>query len=107
MAGHTFTVYQSADFPNCDFITISPSIQTVNHGGGSFNASVLLATQTQCSWTASANVSWITITSGSSGTGNGTISYTVSTNNSGAIRSGTISATGYGATANQTVTQKQ
>ena len=31
-----------------------------------------------CAWTATSNASWITINSGSSGTGNGSVGYTVS-----------------------------
>jgi hypothetical protein len=42
-----------------------------------------------CLWTASSNVSWITVTSGASGTGNGTLNYSVEAN-AGATRTGTI-----------------
>src|SRR5207253_5812204 len=46
------------------------------------------------------NVTWLSITSGGSGTGNGTVSYTVSSNSSTA-RSGTITAGGQTFTVNQ------
>ena len=52
--------------------------------GGSGNITV--TTQSGCAWSASSGVSWITITSGSSGTGSGTVVYSV-TSNSGAARS--------------------
>ena len=41
-----------------------------------------------CTWTATSNASWITITSGSSGTGNGTVSYSVSSNTDTSQRTG-------------------
>jgi len=43
-----------------------------------------------CIWTAVANERWITITSGNSGTGNGTVSYSVSANTAGNGRIGSI-----------------
>lgn len=46
-----------------------------------------------CSWTASENLSWISITSGGS-SGNGTVSYSVSANTSTGSRSGTITIAG-------------
>ena len=39
--------------------------------------SVLVTAGTGCAWTATSNASWITITSGSSGSGNGTVNYSV------------------------------
>jgi len=43
-----------------------------------------------CEWTASVDVPWITITSGGSGTGNGTITYSVEANVLSASRTGHI-----------------
>ncbi len=45
---------------------------------------------TTCAWTATSNASWITVTSGASGTGNGIVNYSVAANNTGAARTGTI-----------------
>jgi hypothetical protein len=47
-----------------------------------------------CSWTAVSNVSWITIVSGKSGTGNGTVKYSVSQNTATASRTGTLTIGG-------------
>jgi len=47
-----------------------------------------------CAWTAGSNVSWLTITSGSSGRGNGTVSYAVAANSSTVTRTGTITIAG-------------
>jgi hypothetical protein len=71
--------------------SISPTSQSFNSSGGT--GSVDVTTQSGCSWTAISNVSWITITSGSSGTGNGTVNYSVSTN-TGSQRTGTITIAG-------------
>jgi hypothetical protein len=46
-----------------------------------------VSTQSTCPWTAASGVSWLTITSGSSGTGNGTVRYSVSANTSSTSRS--------------------
>jgi len=59
--------------------------------GGTFSASVTNPTPGGCSWTATSTVSWITITSGGSGSGAGTVSYTVAPYNGGtSTRQGTI-----------------
>jgi hypothetical protein len=40
------------------------------------------------------NASWISVTSGSSGTGNGTVSFTVAANTTGSDRNGTLTIAG-------------
>jgi hypothetical protein len=47
-----------------------------------------------CSWTATRSGSWITITSGASGTGNGTVGYRVSANGGSSSRTGTLTVAG-------------
>ena len=54
------------------------------------------------SWTAASNVSWITITSGASGTGPGVVQYTVQPATDPASRSGTITVQGVAYTITQT-----
>src|SRR4051812_42004891 len=76
--------------PSCTY-AILPTGQTIVAAGGT--GSIAVTAGSTCSWTASANVPWITITSGDKGTGPGTVAFTVSTN-SGASRSGVISAAG-------------
>jgi hypothetical protein len=66
---------------------ISPS--SFAAGAASRGGSVGVITATGCAWTATPSVPWITITAGGSGSGNGTVSFTVATN-TGAPRSGTI-----------------
>jgi len=58
------------------------------------SSTITLGTSTSpCSWTATSNAAWITITGGSSGTGNGTVTYNVAAN-TGAVRTGTITIAG-------------
>ena len=73
--GETFTITQ--DGADCQF-TLNPTEQTysASSNSGSFN----VTTQTGCSWTAGENCEWVEITSGSSGTGSGTVNYNVEAN---------------------------
>ncbi|MCB9250825.1 MAG: T9SS type A sorting domain-containing protein [Flavobacteriales bacterium] len=71
---------------------LSSSTKNFDYNGGS--SSVNINTSNGCQWTASSPQNWINITSGSSGKGNGTISYTVSNNPNTSPRYGTISAGG-------------
>jgi hypothetical protein len=59
----------------------------------------VLTNGSQCSWTASSNVSWIVVTPGG-GTGNGTLTYTVAPN-PGGVRTGTVSLMGETSTVRQ------
>jgi hypothetical protein len=82
IAGQTFTVSQV----RCT-ITVAPTLQAAPALGGTFSATV--TTQTGCRWTADSHTSWITVTAGADGVGNGTFSYSVGVNLGGA-RSGHI-----------------
>ena len=55
-----------------------------------------------CNWSAVSNDAWIHVTSGGTGTGNGTVNYTVDAN-TGAARNGTITIAGQTFTVNQAV----
>jgi subtilisin family serine protease len=68
--------------------SIAPTSQSFATAGGT--GSITVTTTDNCPWTASSNVSWITINSGSSGSGNGTVNYTVAANTNSADRTGTI-----------------
>jgi photosystem II stability/assembly factor-like uncharacterized protein len=78
--------------------TITPTSASFETLGGT--GSVTVSTQSSCTWTASSNASWITITSGSSDTGSGTVSYSVGAN-PGAARSGTLTIAGQTFTVSQ------
>ncbi|HXH06677.1 MAG TPA: BACON domain-containing protein, partial [Vicinamibacterales bacterium] len=89
IAGRTFTVAQAG--ASCAF-TISPTSANIGAAGGS--GSVAVSTTAGCAWTATSAVSWITITSGASGTGSGTVGYSVAPNASGSSRTGTLAIAG-------------
>lgn len=89
IAGNTFTVSQ--DGMSCSY-SISPTSQSFTASGGT--GSVSVTATSGCSWTAATNDSWITITSGSSGSGNGTVSYSVASNSSTSSRTGTMTIAG-------------
>jgi hypothetical protein len=86
---HTFSI----SVPVGNSFSASPvgPIAFGNAGGTSNEAVTVVGSY---AWTATSSVPWVTITSGASGTGNGTISYTVATNTSFAGRSGFLTITG-------------
>ncbi len=89
--GQVFTLTQAATVaPSCTY-AISPTSQTVPAAGGS--GSVSVTTASGCAWTASSRDSWITVTSGASGTGNGSVAFSVAAN-PGGTRDGTLSIGG-------------
>jgi hypothetical protein len=55
--------------------SLSPTSTTYTATGGT--GSVSVTTGSNCGWTASDSASWMTITSGSSGTGSGKVTYSV------------------------------
>jgi hypothetical protein len=59
-----------------------------NSGGGA--GTITVTAPSNCSWTATTVDSWITINSGSSGNGSGTVSFTVAANGNGFQRPGYI-----------------
>ncbi|MFQ3590922.1 MAG: BACON domain-containing carbohydrate-binding protein, partial [Chloracidobacterium sp.] len=94
IAGQTFTINQAG---GCTY-AITPQGTTVTADGGS--GTVAVTTNDGCPWTATSNVPWVTITSGASGSGNGTVNYTVAAN-TGAARSGALTIAGREFTVNQ------
>jgi len=74
--------------PVCS-IAIAPGSGTFGTDGGS--GSVTVTAAAGCSWTASSNADWIAVTAGSTGTGNGTVSYSVRANSGNEVRSGVLS----------------
>jgi hypothetical protein len=94
VAGQTFTVNQAS---GCTY-TISPTSDTVDSSAGKENISI--TAPGGCSWTATSNASFLTITSGASGTGNGTTTYTIAAN-TGPQRTGTLTVAGQAFTVTQ------
>jgi len=70
---------------------LNPSSTTVPVAG--VTGTIPVTATTGCAWTAVSNVAWITITSGTSGSGNGAVAYTV-VSDTGSERVGTITIAG-------------
>jgi hypothetical protein len=88
IAGQTFTITQAALV--CSY-SISPDNQKVAPEAGSGTISV--SASSGCTWTAQSNESWITITSGTSGSGDGSVAFSY-TANTGKDRKGTLTVAG-------------
>jgi hypothetical protein len=88
----------SSSSPACSF-SISPSSQSFDSAGGTGTVSVQASSS--CSWTATSNVTWISVTSGASGTGNGTVGFQVQANITGQARTGSLTIAGQTFTVNQ------
>ena len=71
---------------------ISPT--SVNYGASGSSGSFSVTTQAGCAWSATSNNSWIHVTGGASGTGNGTVNYSVDANGGSSSRTGMITAAG-------------
>jgi hypothetical protein len=90
-AGGQMLVVNQAGAATCTY-AISPKSANFGSGGGA--GSVRVTTSAGCAWTAASNASWITITSGASGSGNGTVQYSVAANTTGSRRTGTMTIAG-------------
>lgn len=84
IGGQSFQITQAGV---CTYSLSPTSNLTIPVGGGSYSVGV--STQSGCAWTATESLSWVSITSGTSGTGSGTVNYTASING-GTARSGTL-----------------
>ena len=91
-AGWNFTVLQAAaPAPLCTY-AVSPTSLTV--AAAATSASFTVSAAAGCAWTATSPVSWAVITSGGSGDGAGTVTLSVSRNNSRFTRSATLTIAG-------------
>jgi Putative binding domain, N-terminal/PQQ enzyme repeat len=75
----------------CSYSVLPLNI-TAAAGGGTQSAGVVATGG--CNWTAVSNAAWLTVNSGSAGTGSGTVGYMVSSNSTSVARSGTITVAG-------------
>ena len=99
-------------------LTVAGQIVTVTQGTGSCSGTVTplsfevgsLATSrtlsviagTQCPWTATTAATWITITAGASGSGIGSVTFSVAANTTGVARNATLSVAGQSVAVSQT-----
>ena len=87
VGGQTFTISQTG--ATCTY-ALSSSGTSLPASGGSGN--IVVNTAGGCAWTAAASQTWIHTTS--SGTGSGTVAYTVDANATTSLRTGTITVGG-------------
>jgi uncharacterized protein (TIGR03437 family) len=103
IGGQTYTVHQNGvatgTTAGCGYLIQSSTTQTVTTAAGT--GMIQIITGQNCAWTAASDASWLTIQSGSSGTGNGAISYAVTENGTGVARSGSIVMAGQMVAVNQ------
>ena len=97
IANHAFTVAQAATGPACAY-TINPTSRDFTASGGS--GTIAVSTSANCAWTATGGDSWVTIGSGGSGSGNGTVNFTVAANG-GAARETRVTIAGQAFTITQ------
>jgi len=95
IAAQTFKVTQAA--APCGY-SLSPTTVDLAAAGGEGRTSV--SAGVGCAWTATSNAPWLTVTGGSSGTGNGVVAFNAA-ENPGAARSGTITIGGQTLTVTQ------
>lgn len=76
---------------NCSFSLSSSSLSFGASGG---NASITVSTGAQCTWTAASDRGWMSVGSGASGSGPGTVSVAVTGNPNADTRSGTLTVAG-------------
>ena len=79
--------------------TLNSTSQSV--GSGATTGSVGVTAGSGCTWSATSNAAWITLSGATSGTGNGTVPYNVAANGSTSARSGTLTVAGRTFTVNQ------
>ena len=96
IAGQTFLINQSGT--GCSY-SITPLHQEFSQNAASGGINV--ATSPDCHWSTQTFPSWVSITSGGRGSGNGTISFAVSANTGEPARAGNITIEGNSATVTQ------
>jgi hypothetical protein len=84
--------------PNCSY-SIAPATQNIGAAGGG-GAPIAVTASNGCPWSTSSSAGWIAVTSGASGSGNGTVAFTVA-GNTGGQRTGTLTIGGQSATVTQ------
>jgi Putative binding domain, N-terminal len=117
----TFSVAQNATgSPRTGTLTVGGQTVTVNQGTGgctgtvtplSFAVDAIASSRTvsviagtACSWTATTTTSWITVTAGASGSGIGSVTFSIGANTTGASRIGTLTVAGQTVTVTQGAT---
>jgi|SoiMethySBSTD1v2_1073268.scaffolds.fasta_scaffold105453_1 hypothetical protein len=82
---------------NCDIIT---GTTTTSYSAAGGSSSISVSANPQCAWTATSNASFLTVTQGASGTGDGVVQFAVAAN-TGPARTATLTITGTAITITQ------
>jgi hypothetical protein len=90
IAGQTFAVTQAGASCSYSIAPVGNNLASPNATSGS----VSLTTGSSCSWNATSNTSWLTVTSAQSGTGSATITYSVLANDLDTTRIGILTIGG-------------
>jgi hypothetical protein len=99
VAGKSVTVTQDAS--TCSF-TVAPVGLSIGAAAGS--ATISVTTTGTCAWTSSLSSSWLSITSGSKGSGNGFVTIAATANTTTAPRTTTITVAGQSIAVTQSAT---
>ncbi|ETR67431.1 MAG: hypothetical protein OMM_11609, partial [Candidatus Magnetoglobus multicellularis str. Araruama] len=86
IANQTYTIVQKGK-AQCSYL-LSENSKEIDESGGEFSVSVIATDE--CNWDATSSANWIHIKSGSSGKGDGTITYSVDKNQTTTQRTGSI-----------------
>ena len=82
--------------------TFDVSPQSASFGSNGGQGTTTVSAPASCSWTASTSDAWLTMLSGATGQGNGTVTYAVSTSTQTAARTGVIHVAGVDVRVTQT-----
>jgi hypothetical protein len=87
VAGKTFTVWQGAPAatPSCTY-SINPG--SLNISAAAVSGTIVITTQTGCSWNATSTSGFISFQNGTARSGPGSVGYTISANTSSSARTG-------------------
>ena len=99
IAGRTLTINQAAAASTSCTFSIGSHNQSIGAAGGT-GVAVAVSTAAGCAWNARSNDGWITLVSGTTGTGAGVVTFNVATNTA-AARTGTLTIAGETFTVNQ------
>jgi hypothetical protein len=97
VGGQVIAINQAAQATGCSY-AVQPASHSVSAGGGQVSSAV--STTAGCSWQAHSMAGWITVSSGASGTGSGTVVMSVAAN-SGDARTGAVIIAGHTVTVSQ------
>jgi hypothetical protein len=91
IGGNSFTITQAGTTSACSYSLASTS-QSVTAGAATGSTSV--TAPTGCTWSSTSNASWIALTSGATGSGNGSVNFSVAANTAATPRTGTLTIAG-------------